>query len=147
MNIKLTTRGDPVEVEARRARNDRFRRTLTGGSLMVSAGIMLEACLRHDTLGAANQARIIAAVRGFTGFDDDFEIGDPVMAEPCCTWTDDHSIGDLEVEVEEPGIHRWPELIFFRVDDLAHPATGAGASPAPASGTALVLTLMLASEW
>ena len=137
MNIELTTRGDPTEIAALRARNDQFRRTLTGGSLMLSAGVMLEACLRHDALGADNQARI-AAVRGFTGFDDDCEIGNPF---------DDHSIGDLEVEVEEPGIHRWPELIFVRVDDLAHPATGAGSSPAPASGTALVLTLMLASEW
>ena len=138
MNIELTTRGNPVDSAALRARNDQFRRTLTGGSLMLSAGIMLEACLRHDALGADNQARIIAAVRGFTGFDDDFEIGDPF---------DDHSIGDLDVEVEEPGIHRWPELIFFRIDDLGRPATGAGASPTPASGTTLVLTLMLASEW
>ena len=138
MNIALTRHGDPVEVAGLRARNDRFRRTLTGGSVMLSAGIMLEACLRHDALGAANQARIIEAVRGFTSFDDDCEIGDPF---------DDHSIGDLDVEVEEPGIHRWPELIFFRIDDLGCPATGAGASPAPASGTALVLTLMLASEW
>ena len=130
MNIALTSRGDPTEIAALRARNDQFRRTLTGGSLMLSAGIV--------ALGAANQARIIAAVRGFTGFNTDFEIGDPF---------DDHSIGDIEVEVEEPGIHRWPELIFFRIDDLAHPVTGAGASPAPASGTSLVLTLMLASEW
>ena len=130
MNIELTSNGDPVEVAALRARNDQFRRTLTGGRLMLSAGVV--------ALGAGNQPRIIAAVRGFTGFDDDFEIGDPF---------DDHSIGDIEVEIEEPGIHRWPELILFRVDDLAHPATGAGSSPAPASGTALVLTLMLASEW
>ena len=130
MNIALTRHGDPVEVAGLRARNDRFRRTLTGGSVMLSAGVV--------TLGAANQARIIATVRGFTGFDDDFEIGDPF---------DDHSIGDIEVEVEEPCIHRWPELIFFQIDDLGRPATGAGSSPAPASGTAPVLTLMLASEW
>ena len=130
MNIALTSHGYPVDIAALRVRNDRFRRTLTGGSLMLSAGIV--------ALGAANQARIIDAVRGFTGFDDDFTIGDPF---------DDHSIGDLEVEVEEPGIHRWPELIFFRIDDLARPATGAGPCPTPAGGTALVLTLMLASEW
>ena len=138
MNIALTSRGDPTEIAALRARNDQFRRTLTGGSLMLSAGVMLEACLRHDALGADNQARIIAAVRGFTGFDDDCEIGNHF---------DDHSIGDLEVEIEEPGIHRWPELIFFRIDDLARPATGIGSNPAPSTGTALVLTLMLASEW
>ena len=130
MNIELTGLGDPVEIAALRARNDRFRRTLTGGSLMLSAGIV--------ALGAANQARIIAAVRGFTGFDDDFEIGDPFA---------DHSIGDIEVEVEEPGIHRWPELIFFQIDDLGRPATGAGSSPTLARDPALVLTLMLASEW
>ena len=130
MNIVLTKRGDPIEVAARRARNDAFRQSLTGGTVMLSAGVV--------AFGASNQARIIAAVRGFTGFDDGFTIGDPF---------DDHSIGDLEVEVEEPDIHRWPELIFFRIDDLGRPATDAGASPAPATGTALVLTLMLASEW
>ena len=130
MNIELISNVDPVEVAALRARNDRFRRTLTGGSLMLSAGVV--------ALGAANQARIIAAVRGFTGFDDDFKFGDPF---------DDHSIGDLEVEVEEPGIHRWPELIFFRIDDLTHPTTGTGPAPTASNSTALVLTLMLASEW
>ena len=126
MNIEVKHRGDPLHVAALRARNDRFRRTLTGGTLMRSAGVI--------ALGAANQASIIAAVRAFTGFG----AGDPF---------DDHSIGDLEVEVDEPGIHHWPELIFFRVDDLAQPATGTGPSPTPASSTALVLSLMLASEW
>ena len=115
MNIALTSHGNPVDIAALRVRNDRFRRTLTGGSLMLSAGVV--------ALGAANQARIIAAALGFAGFDTDFEIGDPF---------DDHSIGDFEVEVEEPGIHRWPELIFFRIDSL---------------GTGLTLTIMLATEW
>ena len=64
-----------------------------------------------------------------------------------CSSDLDHSIGDIEVEVEEPGIHRWPELIFFRIDDLARSATGADSSPAPSTGTPLVPTLMLASEW
>ena len=130
MNITLTRRGNPIEVAARRTRNDQFRRTLTGGSLMLSAGII--------ALGAANQARIIAAVRGFTGFDDDCEIGNPF---------DDHSIGDLEVEVDEPGIHRWPELIFFSVNAFGHAAAGTSTTRTAENGTALVLTIMLASEW
>ena len=130
MNIELTDRADPMRVAALRARNDRFRRSLTGGSVMLSAGII--------ALGAANQARIIDAVRGFTCFDNDLEMGDPF---------DTHDLGDLEVEVEEPGIHRWPELIFFRIDDLARPATRTGPAPTASNGTALVLTIMLASEW
>ena len=130
MNIELTDRADPQRMAALRARNDRFRRSLTGGAIMLSAGII--------ALGAANQARIIDAVRCFTCFDDDFELGDPLDA---------HDIGDIEVEVEEPGIHRWPELIFFRIDDVAPPATCTDPAPTTSNGTALVLSIMLASDW
>ena len=110
MNIQLTAMADPAHVSAVRHQNDNFRRALTGGTLLLSAGIV--------ALDAANQARIIAAVRAFDDFDDD-------------AW-DPHDIGDLEVEIEEPGIARWHELIFFRIDRTA---------------TGLVLTIMLASEW
>ena len=102
---------DPAHVSAVRQRNDAFRRSLTGGTVLLSAGIV--------GLDAANQARIITAVRAF----DDFDQSDH--------W-DPHDIGDLLVEVEEPGIARWHELIFFRIDRAAN---------------GLVLTIMLASEW
>ena len=111
MNIELTAMADPAQVAAARQQNDAFRRALTGGSLMLSAGLI--------AVDAANQARIIDAVRAF----DDFDQSDPL---------DTHDIGDLYVEIEEPGIACWHELIFFRID-----RTGSG----------LVLTIMLASEW
>ena len=111
MTVQLTAMADPAQVAAARQRNDAFRRALTGGTLMLSAGLI--------AVDAANQARIIDAVRAF----DDFDQSDP--------W-DTHDIGDLEVEIEEPGIARWHELIFFRIDDTANN---------------LVLTIMLASEW
>ena len=111
MSDPTTAMADPVQVSAARHQNDAFRRSLTGGSLLLSAGII--------AVGAANQARIIAAVRAF----DDFDQSDP---------QDTHDIGDLEVEIEEPGIARWHELIFFRIDSVA---------------TAPLLTIMLASEW
>ena len=111
MSNPTTAMADPAQVSAVRHQNDTFRRSLAGGSLLLSAGII--------ALGAANQARIIAAVRAF----DDFDQSD--------AW-DTHDIGDLEVEIEEPGIARWHELIFFRIDRVAN-------GP--------VLTIMLASEW
>ena len=133
MNIVLTKRGDPIEVAARRARNDAFRQSLTGGTVMLSAGVVLKACLRHVAFGASNQARIIAAVRACT-----FDTDDPF---------DDHSIGDLEVDVDEPGIHRWPELIFFSVNAFSHAAAETASTLTTENDTALVLTIMLASEW
>ena len=111
MSVQLTAMADPAQVAAARQQNDAFRRALTGGSLMLSAGII--------AVDAANQARIIDAVRAFDNFDQ----SDP---------SDAHDIGDLEVEIEEPGIARWHELIFFRIDH---------------TGSGLLLTIMLASEW
>ena len=111
MTVQLTAMADPAQRAAARQQNDAFRRALTGGSLLLSAGII--------AVDAANQARIIDAVRAF----DDFDQSD--------AW-DTHDIGDLEVEIEEPGIARWCELIFFRIDHI---------------GNGPVLTIMLASEW
>ena len=111
MNIELTAMADPAQVAAARQQNDAFRRSLTGGSLLLSAGII--------AVDAANQARIIEAVRAF----DDFDPSDP---------QDTRDIGDLEVEIVEPGIAHWHELIFFRIDRI---------------NNAPVLTIMLASEW
>ena len=117
MNDETTETATAEQIAAARAGNDRFRTTLTGGTVWLSAGII--------ALGAANQATIIAAVRAF----DDFDSDDP---------SDLNAIGDLEVEVEEPGIHRWRELVFFGIDDLTfgHPAFAG-----------LLLTIMLADEW
>ena len=125
MNIKVTDQCHPDQIAARRAANDAFRSTLTGGCLVLTAGII--------ALGADNQARIIEAVRRCRVFDDD----DPL---------DTHDIGDVMVTLVEPGIACWSELIFFKVVGVAATAstTDATASPAPITRQ---LILMLASEW
>ena len=122
MNIEVTDLGDPDRVAARRAANDAFRAALTGGSLVLTAGII--------ALGAENQARIIAAVRRCSAFDDD----DPL---------DTHDIGDVTVMLEEPGIARWRELIFFRIADNATATAPTGAN----NQATQHLIIMLASEW
>ena len=102
MNIVLTKRGDPIEVAARRARNDAFRQSLTGGTVMLSAGVI--------AFGASNQARIIAAVRACT-----FDTDDPF---------DDHSIGDLEVAGHRIffKLDYYDPTMSFLSDDPADPA-------------------------
>ena len=125
MNIEVTDQSDPDSVAARRAANDAFRATLTNGSLVLTAGII--------ALGAANQARIIEAVRRCRAFDDD----DPFDA---------HDIGDVTVTLVEPGIARWPELIFFKVVDDTGP-TPADCPDSPSQNPTRQLILMLASEW
>ncbi len=117
MNIDNSPHGLPPSIQAVRARNDRFRSALTGGALMLTPGVIV--------LGASNVSRILSAVRRFDDFDD---------ADP----TDVHDIGDLEVGLDEPGIARWRELIFFRIRDVALPGAGT---------PSLMLIVMLASEW
>ena len=95
MNIVLTRQADPVSVAARRAANDGFRRSLNGGAVLVSAGVVM--------LGTEAHARIIAAVQGF----DDFDTDDPF---------DVHDIGDLEVATGDPETISDSELVFFRID-------------------------------
>ena len=95
MNIVFTRQADPVSVAARRAANDGFRRSLNGGAVLVSAGVV--------TLGTVAHARIIAAVQAF----DDFDTDDP--------W-DVHDIGDLEVATGDPETDRDSELVFFRIE-------------------------------
>ncbi|MFM9938757.1 MAG: DUF3768 domain-containing protein [Hyphomicrobiaceae bacterium] len=124
MNIEIETSDNPDQVAARRAANDAFRSTLTGGCLTLTPGII--------ALGGANQARIVDAVRHRADFDDD----DPLDA---------HDTGDIVVELEEPGIATWRELIFFRVEEFNPPAHSA----LPPSSTTNIrqLVIMLASEW
>ncbi|MFM9942703.1 MAG: DUF3768 domain-containing protein [Hyphomicrobiaceae bacterium] len=126
MNIDFKTSGDPEHVAAQRAANDAFRATLTGGCLTLTPGII--------ALGRANQDRIVRAVRNCSAFDDD----DPL---------DTHDIGDIAVELEEPGIDRWCELIFFKIVAVTADAPIADTpTPAPAN-TTRQLIIMLASEW
>ena len=95
MNIELTEKADLRCIEADRAANDRFRRTLTGGAVQMTAGII--------ALGAEAQRHIIEAVRAF----DDFEPDAPF---------DRHDLGDFEIEFDGPGRANPRQLIFFRID-------------------------------
>ena len=95
MNIELTEKADLRCIEAARAANDRFRRTLTGGAVQMTAGIV--------ALGAEAQRCIIEAVRAF----DDFEPDDPFEL---------HDLGDFEIEFDGPGRANPRQLIFFRID-------------------------------
>ena len=95
MNIELTDKADLRCIEATREANDRFRRTLTGGTVLMTAGIV--------ALGAETQRRIIEAVRAF----DDFDCDDPF---------DPHDLGDFEIEAGGPGQASTGQLIFFRID-------------------------------
>ena len=72
-------------------------------------------------------------MRRCSAFDDD---------EPF----DAHDIGDITVVLEEPGIARWPELIFFKVVDDSGPTTADGTS-SPSQNPTRQLIIMLASEW
>ena len=95
MSIELTERADLGAIESTRDANDRFRRTLSGGAVLMTAGIV--------ALGAKAQYRIIDAVRAF----DDFDPDDPF---------DSHGLGVFEIEVSSPGQIGTRQPIFFRVD-------------------------------
>ena len=104
--------------DAIRALNDAFRRSLTGGTLMLTAGIV--------ALGAEAQARIIAAVQAFDAFTPD---NDPYG---------EHDFGSLEIEGER---------IFFKVDYYDPTRAMHSEDAADPSKTERVLTVMLASEY
>ena len=109
---------DKTQADAIRALNDKFRRELKGGTLLLTAGII--------ALGAEAQARIIAAVQAFDAFTPD---NDPYG---------EHDFGSIEVGGEK---------IFFKFDyfDLTHAMHSE--DPADPNKTERVLTIMLASEY
>ena len=104
--------------DAIRALNDAFRRSLTGGTLMLTAGIV--------ALGPEAQTRIIAAVQAFDAFTSD---NDPYG---------EHDFGSLEIEGER---------IFFKIDYYDLTRAMHSEDPADPSKTERVLTIMLASEY
>ena len=101
-----------------RALNDAFRRRLTGGTLMLTAGIV--------ALGTEAQARIIAAVQAFDAFTSD---NDPYG---------EHDFGSLNTEGER---------IFFKLDNFDLTRAMHSEDAADPSKTERVLTIMLASEY
>ena len=109
---------DKAQTEAIRDLNDKFRRELQGGTLMLTAGII--------ALGAEAQAHIIAAVQVFDSFTPD---NDPYG---------EHDFGSVEVDGEK---------IFFKFDYYDLNCAMHSDDPADSSKTERVLTIMLSSEY
>jgi len=111
----LATLTDPARV---RALNDAFRRSFTGGRVVVTAGV---AALTDNTRSA-----VLAAVRAFDHFDAD---DDP---------HGQHDFGAVSV-----GGHQ----CFWKIDCYDRSLTAASPDPADPTSTPRVLTIMLAEEY
>ncbi len=112
----LTT--DLVEVSRIRDLNDGFRRSLQGGVLLLTAGVI--------ALGAERQARILDAVARFDSFDPE---NDPYGEHDCAL---------LSVEGTR---------ILFKVDYYDRALEHLSPDPADPTLTRRVLTIMLAEEY
>ena len=110
-----------------RALNDKLRQTLTGGKVMITAGI--------QAMSPEDQARVLAAVRAFDAFTDE---NDP--------WGE-HDMGALDVEVDGPGFGTTTHRIFFKHDYYDPTLSFLSDDPADPSKTVRVLTIMLADEY
>ena len=101
-----------------RALNDAFRRSLTGGKVMMTAGIA--------ALSAAMQAKVLNEVRTFDAFTAD---NDP---------HGEHDFGNFEVDGRK---------IFWKIDYYDAAMEFGSEDPADPEKTTRVLTIMLASEY
>ena len=122
----MTEPNNPASA-AIRALNDKLRQTLTGGEVMITAGI--------QAMSPEDQARVLAAVRAFDAFTDD---NDP--------WGE-HDMGALDVEVDGPGFGTTTHRIFFKHDYYDPTLSFLSDDPADPSKTVRVLTIMLADEY
>jgi hypothetical protein len=100
------------------ALNDAFRRTMTGGRVMITQGVL--------ALGPAAVAAISAQVRQFADFGPD---NDP---------HGEHDFGSLE--------HDGTRL-FWKIDYYDRSMTAGAEDPADPAATCRVLTVMLAAEY
>ena len=108
--------------------NDRLRTTLSGGVVLLTAGIV--------ALDEIAQARVLAAVRAFDAFTED---NDP--------WGE-HDFGSLDVVVTGATDQPHDTLrVLFKVDYYDPLRARHSADPADATKTERVLTIMLASEY
>jgi hypothetical protein len=115
MNTKPTTDN---RIEKIRNLNDTFRRTLTGGAVLLAASIA--------GMPASQQAAIIAAVQAFDAFTAD---NDPYG---------EHDFGSLEVG---------GETIFFKIDYYDLTKAMHSTDEADPEVTERVLTIMLAEDY
>ena len=98
--------------------NDAFRTTLTGGTVLMTAGVV--------ALGLERQTEVLAAVQAFDDFNAD---NDP--------WAE-HDFGSVEVAGER---------IFFKLDYYDLTRAFHSPEPADPAVTERVMTIMLASEY
>ena len=107
-----------MSAEKIRTLNDAFRRTMTGGKVMMTAGIA--------ALSAAIRAKVLNEVRRFDAFTAD---NDP---------HGEHDFGSFEVDGRK---------IFWKIDYYDAAIEFGSEDPADPSKTTRVLTVMLASEY
>ena len=109
---------DIVDVGRVRALNDILRRTLSGGNLVLTAGIV--------ALGRERQQSILDAIAAFDRFDAD---NDPLG---------EHDFGVVEVAGER---------VLWKIDYFDQALDCASSDPSDGRVTARVLTVMLAAEY
>ena len=107
-----------VDVSRIRDLNDQLQRSLTGGVLVMTKGII--------ALGAKRQMAILSAIAAFNDFSPE---SDPYG---------ERDFGALTVEGER---------ILFKIDYLDRGLTGHSLDPADPTVTVRVLTVMLAEEY
>jgi hypothetical protein len=107
-----------MSAEKIRKLNDAFRRTLTGGKVMMTAGIA--------ALSAAMQTKVLNEVRRFDAFT---AANDP---------HGEHDFGSFEVDGRK---------LFWKIDYYDAAMEFGSEDPADPSTTTRVLTIMLASEY
>ena len=98
--------------------NDSFRRTFSGGQVMLTSGV--------DALPPDVKAKVLQAVRSFDAFDNS---NDPHK---------EHDFGSFEVG---------GETYFFKVDYYSTDLQSGSEDPADPKVTTRVLTIMLAWEY
>ena len=101
-----------------RSLNDRFRKTFTGGAVVITAGIA--------ALDEATRQRIFAAIQQFDDFDED---NDP--------WAE-HDFGAVEVDSER---------VFFKIEYYDLTRAMRSEDPADPAKTERVMTIMLSDEY
>ena len=109
---------DKETSEAIRTLNDAFRKTLQGGTVMFTSGIM--------ALGGGVQACVLATIQTYDAFNAD---NDP--------WGE-HDFGCIEIDGER---------IFFKIEYYDLTRAMHSEDPADPSKTERVMTIMLASEY
>lgn len=108
----------PSKTAAIRDLNDRFRRSLRGGRVVMTPGI--------DALGSQRLHAILTKVTGFNGFTSD---NDP---------HGEHDFGAFD----DAG-----ERVFWKIDYYDSTLTSGSPDPSDPDRTCRVLTIMLASEY